>query len=53
MAIEVKSGSSNNTKGFELFKDLYADSITGAFIVGAEGLPLEDFFSMDLKTLFK
>ena len=24
-----------------------------AFIVGSEGLPLEDYFSIDLKTLFR
>ena len=38
---------------YEKFKDLYAEHITSAFIVGPEGLPLEDFFSIDLKTLFR
>lgn len=53
VAIEVKSSSAENAKGFELFKELYAGHITAAFIVGPEGLPLEDFFSIDLKPLFK
>lgn len=29
-----------------------ADRITSAFIVGPQALPLEDFFSIDIKTLF-
>lgn len=53
VAIEVKSSSADNAKGYELFRKLYSDQITSAFIVGAEGLPLEDFFSLDLKTLFR
>ena len=52
VAIEVKSSSADNTDGYELFKALYGERITSALIVGPEGLPLEDFFSMDLKTLF-
>ena len=53
MAIEVKSGSADNTEGNEKFKELFAEQITSALIVGPEGLPLEDFFSIDLKTLFR
>lgn len=53
IAIEVKSSSADDTSGYELFKQLYADHITSAFIVGPEGLPLDDFFSIDLKTLFR
>lgn len=53
VAIEVKSSSADNTEGFEKFKELYSERITMAFIVGPEGLPLEDFFSLDLKTLFR
>ena len=53
VAIEVKSSSADNTEGYETFKELFAEQITSAFIVGPEGLPLEDFFSIDLKTLFR
>ena len=52
-AIEVKSGSVDKTVGFEKFKEQFADKITAAFIVGPQALPLEDFFVMDLKPLFK
>lgn len=53
VAIEVKSGHADSTVGFEKFKKLYAPKITSAFIVGPQNLPLEDFFSLDLKLLFK
>lgn len=53
VAIEVKSGSVDKTVGFEKFKEQFADKVTAAFIVGPQALPLEDFFIMDLKSLFK
>lgn len=53
VAIEVKSSSADDTSGFEKFKRLYAEHITSAFIVGPEGLPLEDFFSFDINQLFR
>jgi len=53
VAIEVKSSSADDTSGFEKFKKLYGEHITAAFIVGPEGLPLEDFFNLDLKKLFR
>ena len=53
VAIEVKSGSVDKAVGFEKFKEQFADKITAAFIVGPQALPLEDFFVMDLKSLFK
>lgn len=53
VAIEVKSSSTEDTTGFEKFKSLFAEHITSAFIVGPEGLPLEDFFCLDLKKLFR
>ena len=53
VAIEVKSSSADDTYGFEKFKELYGEHITVALIVGPEGLPLEDFFEMDLKQLFR
>lgn len=53
VAIEVKSGSVDKTVGFEKFKEQFADKVTAAFIVGPHALPLDDFFIMDLKSLFK
>lgn len=53
VAIEVKSGSVDKTVGFEKFKEQFADKVTAAFIVGPYALPLDDFFIMDLKSLFK
>lgn len=53
VAIEVKSGKADSTSGFEKFKQLYAERIANAFIVGPEGLPLEDFFALDLNKLFR
>lgn len=53
VAIEVKSGSVDKTVGFEKFKEQFADNVTAAFIVGPHALPLDDFFIMNLKSLFK
>lgn len=53
VAIEVKSGSVDKTVGFEKFKERFADKVTAAFIVGPHALPLDDFFILDLKSLFK
>ena len=53
VAIEVKSSSADDTSGFEKFKELYGEHLTAALIVGPEGLPLDDFFEMDLKQLFR
>jgi predicted AAA+ superfamily ATPase len=53
VAIEVKSSSADDTSGFEKFRQLYAEQIMSAFIVGPEGLPLEDFFSLDINQLFR
>lgn len=53
VAIEVKSGSVDKTVGFEKFKEQFADKVIAAFIVGPHALPLDDFFIMDLKSLFK
>ena len=53
VAIEVKSGSVDKTVGFEKFKERFADKVTAAFIVGPHALPLDDFFIMDLKSVFK
>lgn len=53
VAIDVKNGSVDKTVGFEKFKEQFADNVTAAFIVGPHALPLDDFFIMDLKSLFK
>ena len=53
VAIEVKSSTADDTEGFQEFSKLYAERITSALIVGPEGLPLDDFFRIDLKSLFK
>lgn len=53
IAIEVKSSHADGTSGFERFKELYAEHICTAFIVGPEGLPLEDFFCLDFGKLFR
>ena len=53
VAIEVKSSRAEDTSGFEKFKELYSDRVTSSLIVGPEGLPLEEFFSLDVNVLFK
>lgn len=53
VAIEVKSGAADSVAGFEKFRELYSDRITSAFIVGPQALPLEEFFAIDVKSLFK
>ena len=52
VAIEVKSSHLSNTSGYEKFKELFSDRLSASLIVGPEGLPLEDFFALDLKKLF-
>jgi len=42
-AIEVKSGNSGRTSGLTHFRSRYPDA--RALLVGAQGIPLEDFFS--------
>jgi uncharacterized protein len=42
-AIEVKSGSSGKTAGLSRFRSRYPDA--KALLVGAQGIPLEEFFS--------
>ena len=53
IAIEAKSGSASNSSGYQEFKAKYKDYIVNSFIAGPEGLPLEDFFRLDFKELFK
>jgi predicted AAA+ superfamily ATPase len=53
VAIEVKSGRADDTSGFEKFKEIYSDRIVSSLIVGPEGLPLEDFFQLGIKNLFR
>lgn len=53
IAIEVKSGGAKKISGYQEFKEKYADYIVASFIAGPEGLPLEDFFSLNFNELFK
>lgn len=53
VAIEVKSGRADDISGFENFKEIYSDRIVSSLIVGPEGLPLEDFFQLGIKNLFR
>ncbi|MBU1170740.1 MAG: ATP-binding protein [Proteobacteria bacterium] len=46
-AIEVKSGRSGKTTGLSRFRERYPEA--DALLVGAQGIPLEDFFSKDVK----
>jgi predicted AAA+ superfamily ATPase len=47
-AIEVKSGRSGKTTGLSQFRARYPDA--GVLLVGTQGIPLEEFFSRDVKT---
>lgn len=53
IAVEVKSGHTDNISGYLAFKNKFSKYIVNSFIVGPEGLPLEDFFNMDIPSLFK
>lgn len=46
-AIEVKSGRSGKTTGLTRFRSRYPDA--KALLVGAQGIPLEEFFSKPVK----
>ncbi|KAF0218086.1 MAG: hypothetical protein FD174_3106 [Geobacteraceae bacterium] len=47
-AIEVKSGRSGKTTGLSRFRARYPDA--RVLLVGAHGIPLEEFFTRDIKT---
>jgi predicted AAA+ superfamily ATPase len=51
IAIEVKSGRRTTNKGISVFKEKFNPIHT--FIVGSGGIPLEDFLSSNLETLFE
>lgn len=53
IAIEVKSGNADNITGYLEFKKKFENNIADSFIVGPEGLPLEDFFRLDFLSLFR
>lgn len=50
VAIEVKSGHRTTNKGLQVFKDSFHPK--HAFVVGSGGIPLEDFFLIDIRKLF-
>ena len=51
VAIEVKSGHRTTNKGLGIFREKYNPH--RAFVVGSEGLSVEDFLSADLSILFR
>lgn len=50
VAIEVKSGNDTSNTGLAKFRELYHPHM--AFIVGRNGIDLEKFFQIDIKSLF-
>lgn len=50
IALEVKSGIGNPAGGLAAFKKVYPES--RSFILGANGIPLEEFFQSDPRELF-
>ena len=52
-AIEVKSGHADNIEGYLAFKNRFGRNIVNSFIVGPEGLPLEDFFKLNIPSVFR
>ena len=53
IAIEVKSGHADNIDGYHAFMKKFEKNIVNSFIVGPEGLPLEDFFRLNIPSLFR
>lgn len=53
IAIEVKSGHADNIEGYLAFKNRFGRNIVNSFIVGPEGLPLEDFFKLNIPSVFR
>lgn len=51
IAIEVKSGRRTTNKGISVFKEKFNPIHT--FVIGSGGIPLEEFLSSDLETLFQ
>lgn len=53
IAIEVKSGHADNTGGYHAFRKKFEKNIANSFIVGPAGLPIEDFFRLNIPSLFR
>ena len=53
IAIEVKSGHAGNIDGYLAFRKKFEKDIVNSFIVGPEGLPVEDFFRINIPSLFR
>lgn len=53
IAIEVKSAHADNIEGYLAFKNRFGRNIVNSFIVGPEGLPLEDFFKLNIPSFFR
>lgn len=52
-AIEVKSGNAKKVSGLNDFRQLFKKQLGQSLIVGPEGLPLEQFFQIEISDLFK
>ena len=50
IGLEVKSGKANHVSGIKGFEDRYHPN--AIYLVGAEGIPIEDFFKLDPVELF-
>jgi|GEM_PF-2146170 len=50
IAIEIKSGKYSANKGLSLFSDEFHPC--GVYLVGTDGIPFEQFFSMNPMDLF-
>ena len=48
-----KSGHADNIDGYHAFMKKFEKNIVNSFIVGPEGLPLEDFFRLNIPSLFR
>lgn len=52
-AIEVKSGNAKKVSGLNDFRQLFKKQLGQSLIVGPEGLPLEQFFQIEISDLLK
>jgi hypothetical protein len=52
-AIEVKSGNAKKVSGLNDFRQLFKKQLGQSLIVGPEGLPLEQFFQIEISDLFR
>ena len=53
IGIEVKSSHADKIDGYLAFRNKFENEIVNSFIVGPEGLALEDFFRINISELFR